>query len=571
MMMNIRLLIILIISLVTLLAFLLGLGWAADFQEMQLANQGQAYELNRSPDGQLWLSDYGAGQAWQVNPATNVYTIYSGIGGVTDAQVNPDGDLLWLDFDTNTLGYLPEGQSEASIWPLGGLKTASGLAIDGNGAVWISHINASLAQRFVLTSTELCNFNFPPSFDSYTSWYIAADQKVIWLAGWNSIPLGRIFQLDPEALMMTGWGPLPVGSNPLGLAVDADHNVWWADSGLQELGRLNPGLAEITRYSVPLSPTNPIRKSSNKAIDLGQGLNALTSSPTSVEVVGQHVWFTDFAADRFGVLAPGLAAGQPISATANMLAVSANCSVLGAGSPEQVNIEEGNTVTWSPGTAPIVLDEAGWTIYQLPDLARPWGMAATPGNIWLVEQERRQLGWLSYPACFVLSLHHNGSGGDPQPEPANSPECGLGQYVPGQAITLTAAPDVGWGVADWSGTSAGGSQAETNTLLMPANDQAISVDYGLCFQLQSTHTGTGTDPVTNPTNSFGCPPGFFAAGAQITVTAAPAAEWFVSGWSGTNDDAATTLTNQIAMPEAPHTVSVHYGRGYRVFLPGIQR
>ena len=80
-----------------------------------------------------------------------------------------------------------------------------------------------------------------------------------------------------------------------------------------------------------------------------------------------------------------------------------------------------------------------------------------------------------------------------------------------------------------------------------------------CYRLTSTHTGNGSNPAASPTNSAGCAAGQYIAGQQITLTAAPAAGWRVTGWSGTANDASTATTNSLTMPTADHTVGVIYG------------
>ncbi len=42
--------------------------------------------------------------------------------------------------------------------------------------------------------------------------------------------------------------------------------------------------------------------------------------------------------------------------------------------------------------------------------------------------------------------------------------------------------------------------------------------------------------------------------------------WAISGWSGTDDDAATTATNQLIMPAAAHTAKVIYAYGDPIYL-----
>ena len=61
----------------------------ADPEETPLNIDGSAYEINIDAAGNLWISDYGADEIWQVNPATAAYTIYQGIQAPSDARRDP--------------------------------------------------------------------------------------------------------------------------------------------------------------------------------------------------------------------------------------------------------------------------------------------------------------------------------------------------------------------------------------------------------------------------------------------------------------------------------------------------
>ena len=98
---------------------------------------------------------------------------------------------------------------------------------------------------------------------------------------------------------------------------------------------------------------------------------------------------------------------------------------------------------------------------------------------------------------------------------------------------------------------------------MPAEARAVSVIYEedavvTCYALTRSHTGQGSDPTADPANSPGCGAGQYVAGTQIVLTAVPAAGWHVAGWSGSNDDAGTSTTNDLIMPSTEHTITVMY-------------
>jgi alpha-tubulin suppressor-like RCC1 family protein len=79
-----------------------------------------------------------------------------------------------------------------------------------------------------------------------------------------------------------------------------------------------------------------------------------------------------------------------------------------------------------------------------------------------------------------------------------------------------------------------------------------------CFMLTQAHTGSGTDPAASPTNSSGCSNGQYHSGESISLTASPSAGWAVGSWSGTDNDASTSTTNNVTMPSSDRTVTVNY-------------
>ena len=81
------------------------------------------------------------------------------------------------------------------------------------------------------------------------------------------------------------------------------------------------------------------------------------------------------------------------------------------------------------------------------------------------------------PACYTLTRTHTGQGNNPVATPTLSADCGAGQYVAGESITLTATPATGWRVAGWSGTNDDAGTANTNSVIMPTTNHAASVTY----------------------------------------------------------------------------------------------
>ena len=120
------------------------------------------------------------------------------------------------------------------------------------------------------------------------------------------------------------------------------------------------------------------------------------------------------------------------------------------------------------------------------------------------------------PVCYALTLSHNGQGADPVASPANSSGCPSGQYVAGASITLIAAPDTGWQVDSWTGTTNNTSTSTTNTVFMPVSAHAASVTYVVAPP--STLTCESFNAFT-PGSTIGTYTGWYDGGAGPVVTA----------------------------------------------------
>ncbi|HVT16688.1 MAG TPA: hypothetical protein VHQ90_10995 [Thermoanaerobaculia bacterium] len=83
------------------------------------------------------------------------------------------------------------------------------------------------------------------------------------------------------------------------------------------------------------------------------------------------------------------------------------------------------------------------------------------------------------PTCYTLTVARNDPNGGalPTASPANSSGCGVGQYVAGENIQLTAYPASGWSIGGWNGTQNDASTSTTNSLVMPATAAYVNVNY----------------------------------------------------------------------------------------------
>jgi hypothetical protein len=161
--------------------------------------------------------------------------------------------------------------------------------------------------------------------------------------------------------------------------------------------------------------------------------------------------------------------------------------------------------------------------------------------------------------CYPLSISSGPNGGDPVPDKTKSSGCNDYEYIAGEKITFTAAPDSGYTVDTWTGTDSG-----TNKLTMPYSAASVSVTYKAipCYSMTlGVAAGSGSVP-TASASSMGCSAGEYAEGEVVTVTAAPAGGGIAQSWTVSPPATYTTTSDpvviKVTMGAAVCTVEVTY-------------
>ena len=131
-------------------------------------------------------------------------------------------------------------------------------------------------------------------------------------------------------------------------------------------------------------------------------------------------------------------------------------------------------------------------------------------------------------------------------------------YTAGSVVTLTAVANTGWKFNGWSGDLTGAQSPAQITV--NSNREITATFQQRCYTLNLSHSGEGTNPAPSPPNSVNCPAGQYVFGANINLSATPAAGWQVSSWTGTTNDNSTLTSNTITMPAANHAASVVYSQ-----------
>jgi streptogramin lyase len=326
-------------------------------EEADLNPSGNVYEVNRGSNGDVYVSDYTLGEVWHV-ASSGVYTLYSEIPAVTDARPDSNGDIWWTD-NYQTFGRINIADDTVTTWSFTADTNLYGLAFDDMGRVWLTQYFGSEVYRFDPTTTDVCTYTI-----GAPSEYILFDDGQIWLGNWGN---DRIYRLDPVEDQFTCWVIPGVNPRPLGLALDATGNLWWVDSGLDALARLEPVLDLMTIFPLPVG-----------------------SQPEILTFRNGKIWYTEAFSGAVGIMDPAVAAGTHYNPTRVMADLASVCDTLGAGTTEAVSTLTG-TLSWIPGTLMPAYEAAGWTVYELPSGADPYGIADSGDYVWVGDQGRDKL------------------------------------------------------------------------------------------------------------------------------------------------------------------------------------
>jgi streptogramin lyase len=366
-----------------LLSLLLGLALSGaalasaaslNIHETDLAGYGEAYEVNLGSDGLLYVSDAVAMQIWKINPSSNAAIQYQLYGPVQDAKPDATGDIWWSGGD-ETFGRIDlhkAGPLTATLttWQAPEGHNLWGLTFDAQGHLWMTEWFGaySYLYRFTPATTELCTYTLPLDGSlpaSSYSYYLLHDNGSLWLANWN---LRRIYRLHLGSEQATWW-QIPIEKSwPVGLALDHQGRLWWADQGLGALASLDADKSWMVTYTLPVG-----------------------SSPQMLAFQDRLIWYTEEVSATVGVLDLQSAPGITRTLATGTFPASHVCGPDGlTGLDEVINFSP-TTLSWSQGSLESAYSDSRWKIFNLPPGGRPYGIARAANKTWVVDQQRKKL------------------------------------------------------------------------------------------------------------------------------------------------------------------------------------
>jgi uncharacterized repeat protein (TIGR02543 family) len=198
-----------------------------------------------------------------------------------------------------------------------------------------------------------------------------------------------------------------------------------------------------------------------------------------------------------------------------------------------------------------------------------WEQGGTEPASWMLEKQT-QAENLSHGSLLLVAHHVDATFGDvsviPLKPVLSVTALGSGavvrsprqtMYDDGAEVTLTAIADVGWQFSGWSGDLSGDNNPET---LIMTGSKAVTASFTLIpsYILTVTTQGSGSVSLT--------PPGPYAPGQEVTLTAEPDAGWQFDAWSGDLSGVTNPVTLTVT---GNHTLTATFKPYHSVFLPLI--
>ena len=172
-----------------------------------------------------------------------------------------------------------------------------GVGVDTNGKVWFTENATNKIARF------------DPTNNNFTEWTITtpnsqAHNVFVKLVTNGSTSVTQIFftefasskiaMFDSSTNNLTEWA-LASGSNPAGIYVDENNDVWFAESGRDAIGRLIPSTGQLTEWTLPGASST----AGSPALEPWSVYVQIVPTPTYNNT---FVWFTETLGNKIGRL-----------------------------------------------------------------------------------------------------------------------------------------------------------------------------------------------------------------------------------------------------------------------------
>lgn len=251
-----------------------------------MSPQSGPYGIVLGPDGRLWFPEMTGGRVAAIT-TTGVITEYaSGISPNAtpgfDITKGPDGNLWFAEFGNHGVGKVtPKGVvTEYST----GVGTApAGLVTGADGALWFGEGTGDAVGR--ITTSGVVS-SYPVAKGSGAGLVTRGADGNVWFAEFTGSAVGKI---TPAGVISTY--PVAGNSLPAFMTLGADGNVWFTEENTGNVAKVTPA-GVVTEFHIPGGPP------AAETAATGSDPDGITLGPDG------NVWFSVRGQDKLGRITP---------------------------------------------------------------------------------------------------------------------------------------------------------------------------------------------------------------------------------------------------------------------------
>jgi virginiamycin B lyase len=216
--------------------------------EYRLPPAARPHSIVPDAQGHIWYTGNSNGTIGRLDPSTGAITEYQTLAGDPHTAVfHPNGKLYFTAQHAGMLGRLDPDTGE--LTEVGSRARPYGIKVGPRGRLWVAFNGANAIGAVDPQTMDIDYFDIPDERTRIRRLDIASDGTVWYV---NSA-LGRIGRLDPRSGATQEW-PSPSGplSHPYAIAV-IDDVVWYNESGMRPdaLVRFDPARERFQSWAIP--------------------------------------------------------------------------------------------------------------------------------------------------------------------------------------------------------------------------------------------------------------------------------------------------------------------------------
>ncbi|MCS4538770.1 MAG: hypothetical protein HYY67_07940 [Thaumarchaeota archaeon] len=232
-------------------------------KEYKLPDRSNAFAIVSDNSGNIWVALRNRSSLVKLDPKTGSLQEFkipssSSILQIWDIVVDSHGNLWFGDATDNKIRKFDPSSFKFSEYTI---PTADaepwGIAIDSKGDIWYSGFNSGALGKLEIskaregTSNGFLEYKTPRNI-SRPSYLLFDNNGILWMM--ESGP-ARLAKFDIITEKFTEY-PLPragnASTNPIGIAVDAQGNIWYTQFRTSNMGKFDPKTGNVEQYPTGL-------------------------------------------------------------------------------------------------------------------------------------------------------------------------------------------------------------------------------------------------------------------------------------------------------------------------------